>query len=401
MSELPDLICGPEGSETPFTDLVMSLETIDGIVQQSDWDDPHAEATIRSVLAPGGSYVRRVPIYVDAANALLSTRQSVETYFGQQSQRHLSLCLVEMLDAGVTGQGTVITRKGRLVRNAVAEFTAHGLVPDGFSRVGDETFTIKAKTHRHFAQPCILAKRPWYNNFGHWLVDGASVLALASDIIRAQNVNIIIGKYQSSKVREVVLESIAAIAPGAKILEQPDDELWTFDKLYYVTPPHVPPLFKSPEAIRRLRAVFSDKIPAPPTPRRIYVSRNRAASRRLVNEAEIFSVCQRYGFTMVVPETLPFMEQVQLFAQAEALVGVKGAAFTNVMFCSPKSKIMLLSPDDFPDPFFWDIAGQLGCEYSEAFGPLATAKAQGLNDFTISADQLLLMLAVSGLNPKN
>lgn len=397
MTDISTVSASVPGLEALLNNKALRLERVEAVAQESVAGDPLAEANIMSVLAPGGSYMRRLPVYVDAEHARPSTRKNVEEYFAQATQRYLSVCLAELHGAAVVGQGAVISSKGRLLRNSVAEFVAHGLTPDGFERTGDDTYAVKPGKMRHITEPCILAKRPWYNNFGHWLVDGASLLALAENDIKSEGLSIVIGKYLSPKVREVVLESIERIAPGATVLEQPDDEIWLFDRLCYVTPPHVPPLFKAPEGIRRLRATFLQGIPPATSPRRLYISRNHAASRRLSNEDEIFAICQHHGFELVEPENLAFDEQVKLFAQAEALVGVKGAAFTNVMFCPPSAKILLLSPADFPDPFFWDIAGQLGCEYSESFGTLTTSKQQGLNDFTIAPAQMLHMLAVAGL----
>src|SRR5476649_699453 len=46
---------------------------------------------------------------------------------------------------------------------------------------------------------------------------------------------------------------------------------------------------------------------------RIYLSRSGARRRRVSNEDAIVESLQRYGFTVVIPETLTMREQVSLF----------------------------------------------------------------------------------------
>lgn len=383
---------------TPFFGMELRLEPIQTIAQAKVQEGLADDVRYWNELVPPGTYARRPPIYVDAKYALPETRTAIEQYFAIVMQRHQGISLVELRNAAVTGQGALVTHEGKLVRDSVLEFVAHGKAPDGFSRVSNDLYSLNSvQAHRRIEEPCILVKRPWYNNFGHWLVDGASVVALAQDAIRAHSMTIVVGKLANQKVREVILSSIQAIVPDVRILEAPDSELWLFDRLFYLTPPHVPPLFKSPEAICRLRSIFAGNIPKFTPGRRVFISRSRAHSRRLVNEEEVMALCAQYGFEVVVPETLSFREQVKLFAEAEALIGVKGAAFANAMFCAPDAKVMLISPSDFPDPFFWDIVSQIGCEYSEIFGPVTTNISQGLNDFLIEASQVLRMLSVAGM----
>jgi hypothetical protein len=54
----------------------------------------------------------------------------------------------------------------------------------------------------------------------------------------------------------------------------------------------------------------------------------------------------------------------------------------------------VLSPADWTDPIFWDIAGQFGVGYSEIFGPVtATIGVPGENPFRVDAGRLNAMVA--------
>jgi capsular polysaccharide biosynthesis protein len=127
-------------------------------------------------------------------------------------------------------------------------------------------------------------------------------------------------------------------------------------------------------------------VPVPPTerPRRLHVVRPNVTWRKLVNEAEIADIAARHGFTPVVPETLTMAEQAAHFAGAEAVLGVKGAAMTNILFAAPTCKLILLSPADFIDQFYWNITSLRGIAYHELFGEIVTRdKVAGHNPFRV------------------
>lgn len=70
--------------------------------------------------------------------------------------------------------------------------------------------------------------------------------------------------------------------------------------------------------------------PGPPT-RRIFLARSNV--RRSFNQAELIGISERYGFEVVYPEGMAFREQVQMYAEAEIVLGASGAAFANMLFC--------------------------------------------------------------------
>ena len=77
-------------------------------------------------------------------------------------------------------------------------------------------------------------------------------------------------------------------------------------------------------------------------PKRIFISRKNASSRRKFNENECIMLLKQYGFEVVYPETMSFMEQVALFSSAETIVAGSGAAFTNLLFCSKGCNIIII-----------------------------------------------------------
>jgi capsular polysaccharide biosynthesis protein len=93
--------------------------------------------------------------------------------------------------------------------------------------------------------------------------------------------------------------------------------------------------------------------------RRIYISRRRAAVRRVINEFEIEPLLNSYGFEILLMEELPFKKQVEACATASALVGPHGGGLTNLMFCAQKSKIGEIAVDGV-FPHYLGMAQQSG-----------------------------------------
>jgi capsular polysaccharide biosynthesis protein len=116
--------------------------------------------------------------------------------------------------------------------------------------------------------------------------------------------------------------------------------------------------------------------------------------RTVVNEDELEALLACFGFETIDLHGRSLFEQARLFSETEAVVGVKGAALTNIVFCPAHCSVMVLSPSDFPDPFFWDIAGQLNLNYAELFGPTTTNRSPGRNDFVVDLVAVARMLGV-------
>ncbi len=73
---------------------------------------------------------------------------------------------------------------------------------------------------------------------------------------------------------------------------------------------------------------------------RIFIARKPSLSRRPSNEEELWTIAQKYGFVKVYPEDYSFPEQVSIFSNCEIVLGNTGAAFTNILFMAPGSKIL-------------------------------------------------------------
>jgi hypothetical protein len=78
------------------------------------------------------------------------------------------------------------------------------------------------------------------------------------------------------------------------------------------------------------------------TPRRIYVSRAGAHERRVHNDSVVLDALSSYGFESYRLEELPIVEQVQLFADADVVVGPHGAGLSNIVYSEDVAVVELL-----------------------------------------------------------
>jgi len=101
---------------------------------------------------------------------------------------------------------------------------------------------------------------------------------------------------------------------------------------------------------------------------RIYISRKKAKSRHVINEEQVIEFIQKFGFQSVVLESLTVSEQVALLAQAEAVISPHGAGLTNIMFCSPGTKIIEIFSPNYVIITYWIISNHCHLDYYYILG---------------------------------
>jgi len=370
------------------------------------------------VVAPA-AVPRRPPSGLDAGAVPWHLRLYQSATFAETEMAIPARHLLLLSEAKLAGHGCIVAPSGPsyvMIRDSAFELLHfHRGVPPGFARDAAGRLTLPARIDRRIEPRCLVLKRWWSPNFGHWLVDQAMALSFLVRRGGLDTRHIVIHRVENPSLREIVRQTIAAILPDAIVHEHPDDEIWQFRELAWLMPLNLPrlfrrwhvppvlrscrqpPLFALPAALESLRAdLLSASVPAAARPRRLHILRPGVTWRRLENEAEIAGIAARHGFTPVVPETLAMAEQAALFAGAEAVLGVKGAAMTNILFAAPSCRLILLSPADFIDQFYWNIASLRGVAYHELFGKIvAQGKVAGHNAFRVDPVRAEAMIAAA------
>ena len=101
---------------------------------------------------------------------------------------------------------------------------------------------------------------------------------------------------------------------------------------------------------------------------RIYVARGRRSWRHVVNEGVLLSELSKYEFKRYFLEELPLRQQIELFQQAEFVIGPHGAGLTNLVYCNAGTKVIEIGSPIRPLGFFYFIAHHRGLRYLNFFG---------------------------------
>jgi hypothetical protein len=104
--------------------------------------------------------------------------------------------------------------------------------------------------------------------------------------------------------------------------------------------------------------------------RRLYIS--RGVRRRIKNEAELFSILDRAGFEFVPDVPRPLIQQIELFAKASYIVAPHGAGLSNIIWCSPRTRVLELANSRFAPPFFKTLASECGLIYDQLLSGVGT-----------------------------
>jgi capsular polysaccharide biosynthesis protein len=154
------------------------------------------------------------------------------------------------------------------------------------------------------------------------------------------------------------------------------------------------------ELLLRIRDRVMERFDPPqsgstPTPRRIYISRAKAAKRKFAPESEaaLRSTLERAGFEAVCLEDLPWSAQVQIVANAEFIAGMHGAGLTNVLFTKAHSLLEFHNPLE-TRAYFAVVARELDISYGYVIGGLK-GNSPSFDNVTIdlaSVERMLLQL---------
>lgn len=177
-------------------------------------------------------------------------------------------------------------------------------------------------------------------NFGHWLLNHYSRLAVAGRIPGLRDARYLVG----SDLKPAQLECLErAGIPESRVVRVPPtalvrcETLWVPAMLYG----YFERMYWAPAQLAFIRRALQLDF-SPPRTRRVFLSRASARWRRLVNEAEVFEALRPQGFELVDPGALTLGEQAALAASAQVIVGTMGAGMNLLMLAPEGTPIVTL-----------------------------------------------------------
>jgi len=277
---------------------------------------------------------------------------------------------------------------------------------------------LRARPHR---LRTLSADRPWFNlmtpvpargHIFHWLCNYMLPLLSYLESGRAgETPGLLVNENPSAFQERTVsylrerygIEAIVALGP---------DEAARVPRLLADVPvPYNPRGLQSPLGLARLDDLgrfLAAGAERADDPKRLYISRNDARLRRVLNEERLLPMLQSYGFERVVLGKLPIERQVALFRNAEAVVAPHGAGLAHLAWAKPGTRVREFFPDLDANGArvqnasfnFWLISQLVGLDYGVRLaGPIET-KTDGFRiDEAVLADMLADAIAEPSPEP--
>lgn len=248
-----------------------------------------------------------------------------------------------------TATGGVLTPKGKLITTNLVlidgktNFKEHDLFYFSTSRF----FPKILKTDK----PIICMTDLWQDAFYHWmfqilprleLVDGTKTLFISQN-------------HQFQK------ESLS-LCGYTNIISSSE-----YDAVY--SPQiSVPSFFSSPtpRSCAYLRAMFGPKLKKSKK-KRLYISREDARTRRVLNEKDVWDLLEKYGYEKTTLTGLPLNEQMELFHSAESIVAPHGAGLSHLVFCDPTTSVIEIFHKNYVNACYWCVSSTIGLDYYHLF----------------------------------
>jgi hypothetical protein len=123
----------------------------------------------------------------------------------------------------------------------------------------------------------------------------------------------------------------------------------------------------SPWVIRFLRDLFLRNGDKSTTEKKLFLSRQNAPSRRIVNNEEVLCEIMASGFVEYTPENFSMEEVATHFSAVDSIISVHGSGLSNLPFISEGTKVLDILAPYHQDPYYWMICNQRKSKYVALF----------------------------------
>lgn len=191
-------------------------------------------------------------------------------------------------------------------------------------------------------------------NYAHWMTEVLPRIALFCADERFRGVPIVI----DDGLHRNIMESLLLVTGADReIIALPSGKALAVDQLYVTSAAGYVPFGRrssglsdhshgmfSPGAFEKLRdqlSVLGRATKEEAWPQKIYLRRD-SSTREIVNAAEVEKLLVARGYVIVEPEKLTFLQQLQVFGNARAIVAPTGAGLSNAICCRRGTQVVVL-----------------------------------------------------------
>lgn len=312
----------------------------------------------------GGRFIPLLPSVSIQENPPLTLEKEVHKIFRDEYEHEAPAAFVAIIPgARVWGRnGTLIAPNDILLSDVSREFGAYGGVTGKAHTVNKQLYLHKCKKLR--GKIAVLGTAGTYN-YHHWLFDTIARVHLLKLAGVFDQIDFFILDYNGLSFQKESLQQVGI--PLDKVICANDNWRFHIEAETLIIPSLPSKLARvGIWPVQFLREIFLQK--KAEEPQRLYISRRKATSRKLVNEKEVISFLQTKGFIEFFPEDHSIVETAAYFAAADYITGVHGSGFANLAFISPSTKVIDIVAPLHLDPYYWMLSNRNGGSYAYLFG---------------------------------
>jgi len=195
----------------------------------------------------------------------------------------------------------------------------------------------------------------WSEGYYHWIMDALPRLALLDEF--PPDTGILV----RGPLRPYQKESLKMLGLLDRVRVTSEQHLMVEE--YWFTSPVGMTGCTNPHAVHWLRDRFLPQGVKAATPARFCI-RRRGKTRGIRNQDELWDLLARLGWVVVDLEDLSFSEQITWFNHAECIIGEHGGGFTNVVWASPRVRLVELCADRFLNGCYEAIMNCIGGKHA-------------------------------------
>jgi len=197
---------------------------------------------------------------------------------------------------------------------------------------------------------CLLQDVSTKRNYAHFILDLVTRLILVDQNSKISDYkNILVPSYKKRyeknifKYFKIKENQIVDCSNIKKIycdnLDIPDHLFWKINCNWFKSAENI-----NSEIIKNIRKKFLTKNNREKTYKNIFLDRSDSPNNwhQIINYNEIIALLKKYNFKILKLNNMEFKRQVKIFSKAKNIIGVHGAAFTNLIFCQKKTSVLEL-----------------------------------------------------------
>lgn len=285
--------------------------------------------------------------------SVLSINKELNGNFTKQTLKFPVDYILELENEKVYGKHGLVIADGKVINQFNILYAHLGDVSktDWFSR-------LKMPSLQSIEGSVAVMTSLWPDFYYHWMLD----ILPKFHMLKKYNIepDYYLLNSSNNKFQQFCLKELKI--PEEKIIYTNKDTFIQASKLII---PSIPGFTgHNPEwAIDFVRKLFlKEKIDNVNYPKKIYISRKKAFSRRFVNEEEVERILKARGFKEVELENLDIFEQAKIFYNADTIFSPHGGGLTNIIFSKPNTKVIEVFSPAMPIPCYWYLCSTLNLQ---------------------------------------